>query len=133
MTAPQYRFRWTCSFMGQMEYEVIGDGAPYRVEVRREAGAYERSIFNGDETEWQRDVVAAVDVLHRVSHPEKPVPAGVVEAFNGWLQERHAAHAADIARQPDRYGVLAEDDPILKAPRAVRGGHYVVDRGWVIA
>lgn len=132
MTAPQYRFRWTCSYMGTVEYEVIGDGPSYRVEIRRSVCDYQRKIYNGDEAEWQRDVVAAIDLLRRRTFSERPIPADVTAAFNVWLQANHAEQVCQIKAAPERYGELATDDPILAAPRQAKGAHYVIGQGWIL-
>lgn len=127
----KYTFRFVSSYLGEIDYEVIGDGAPYRATVRRRAESYERSIFNGDEAEWQRDVVAAVGTIHRRVSYETISPE-VVSAFNHWLQAEHALQIAHIKAHPERYGELAEGDPLLNAPVIVTGAHYVVGKGWVL-
>ena len=58
------QFHWKVAYMGEVDYEVYGDGAVYRVSLRYAAEPYFRSIYNGDENQWQREVVASVGVLH---------------------------------------------------------------------
>jgi hypothetical protein len=126
-------FRWICSFMGCVEYEVYGDGPKYYcVEVRHEAGDYERSIFNGSEEEWQRDVVAAIDVLRRKYDVARPIDPRVIDAFNAWRTTKHEVQLADILSKPEKYGDLPQNDPLRVPPRVVRGGHYEVGTGWII-
>lgn len=127
-----YRFAWTCSFMGVVEYEVLGDGPSYRVEERRVAGDYERSIFNGTQEEWERDHVATIGLLRRRYDIEKPLNPKVVVAFNDWRAREHAKFVHELRSQPDRYGVFRDDDQLLVAPRVLRGAHYEVGRGWVV-
>lgn len=113
--------------MGFAEYEVAGDGAAYRVEVRRSVSEYERSIFSGTEAEWQRDVIPSIGLLRRMYEPRKPIPGAVIAAFNTW---RAAEHARTVSEIRDRYGPslnLVFPDP----PPPVRGGAYVVGSGWV--
>lgn len=124
-------FRFVSAYLGEVQYEVIGDGAPYRVTVRRRAESYERSIFNGGEAEWQRDVVAAIGTLHRHISCDEISP-DVVAAFNHWLQAEHAMSIAHMKAHPARYGALSDDDPIVQPPAAVTGAHYVVGTGWVL-
>lgn len=113
--------------MGFAEYEVAGDGAAYRVEVRRSASEYERSIFSGTEAEWQRDVIPSIGLLRRMYEPMKPIPGAVVAAFNAW---RTAEHARTLSEIRDRHGTipdLVSSDP----PPPVCGGAYVVGSGWI--
>lgn len=129
---PKYEFRFISAYLGQIDYEVFGDGPSYRVSVRREASAYERSIFNGGDAEWQRDVVDAIGLIHKRASYE-PISGAVVEAFNAWRQGEHDAFVAKLKASPEKYGDIPETDPLLKAPIAVTGAHYVVDTGWVRA
>ena len=55
---------WKVSYLQEVDYEVYGDGPMYRVSVRWAADTYFRSIYNGDEDQWQREIVAGVRVLH---------------------------------------------------------------------
>jgi hypothetical protein len=119
----RYRFRWTCSYMGNVEYEVAGDGPTYRVELRREAPDCERAIFGGTEEDWQWDVVGTIGVLKRVG---REIPPAVVQEFNTWRAEEHARLIAEIGRE----GPIRDGDPVLQLPPPVRGGIYVVGAGW---
>jgi hypothetical protein len=127
----KFEFRWKCSFMGTIDYEVFGDGETYRIGVRRSASDYERSIFNGGDQEWQRDVVSAIDLVRRSSSPSQPLSPETVAAFNAWLLAEHEASIAKMKAKPERYGFLAEDDPLLRAPRPVIGARYEVGSGWI--
>ena len=128
---PKFEFRWKCSYMGTIDYEVFGDGEAYKVEVRRSAGDYERTIFNGDDARWQRDVVDAIDLIRRSSSPSTPISPETVAAFNAWLLSEHLANVAKLRAAPERYGIIAADDPILVPPRPVTGARYEVGTGWV--
>lgn len=130
--AQKLSFRWTSSYMGWTEYEVFGDGPSYRLEVRQEAGAYERSIFNGTEEDWQRDVVPTINVLRRKHYITQPLDQHVIEAFNAWRASDHQARLGEILAQPERYGELPENDPLRVPPPIVRGGHYETGKGWII-
>ena len=127
----RYRFRWTCAYMGCVEYEVLGDGPPYKVEIRRSTSEYERSIFNGTEDEWQRDVLEAMGGLRRYHTPCEPIPDAVVDAFNEWRAAEHAARMRELRSQPERYGEIAEDDPAFAPPSPAHALVYVPAKGWM--
>jgi len=125
-------FRSVLSYRGCHTYEVCGDGSPYRVEVRHDASAYHRSIFGGDDAKWQRDVVAAIGLLHRRHDCDTPVSQRVVDAFNAWRAAEHAQIVEEIRSQPGRHGNLAPDNPILVPPQVVCGARYEAGKGWVV-
>lgn len=124
-------FKWTSSYLGYIEYEVFGDGPKYTLELRHHADDYERSIFNGSEEEWQRDVVALIDVLRRKHDVTTPMDPRVIEAFNAWRKSEHEKFLAEVRAKPEKYD-LPENDPLRIPPPIVRGGHYAGDQGWVI-
>lgn len=128
-----YSFEWTCSYMDTVEYRVFGDGAPYLASVRRAASDYEYSIYNHKSplADWERDVVAAIGLLHR-SDSRFPIAQPVVEAFNAWLIAKHEAFVKMLRDDPHKYGTLADDDPLLVPPKPVRGAFYQVGTGWVV-
>jgi len=75
---------WKVSYMGEVDYEVFGDGTPYRVSVRFEAGTYFRSIYNGSQEQWDREVVASVGLAHRqCSEMVKPEVLAALQAYIG--------------------------------------------------
>jgi hypothetical protein len=126
----RYRFRWTCAYMGCVEYEVLGDGPQYKVEIRRSTSEYERSVFNGTEDEWQRDVLGALGGLRRYHMPTESIPDPVVDAFNDWRAAEHSARMRELRSQPERYGEIAEDDPVFAPPPPVHALVYAPGEGW---
>lgn len=114
--------------MGFAEYEVAGDGAPYRVEVRRSADEYERSIYNGTEADWQREVIPSIGLLRRMYNASVPIPDAVISAFNAWREAEHARVMSEIR---DRYGSVP-DIELSQPPPPVRGGVYEVGTGWIV-
>jgi hypothetical protein len=128
-----YRFRWTCSYMGTVDYEVVGDGPVYTATVRREASDYEKSRYNHRSplADWERDVVASIGLLHR--HDSRyPISQDVVDAFNAWRQDEHERLVKMIRDNPHKYGPLVDDDPLLVPPVPARGAHYQVGTGWIV-
>lgn len=120
----KYSFRWTCSGMGETDYEVSGAGDLTRLRVRYEATEYQRSISSYDDAGWERDVVGAIGLLVACA---RPVPQDLVDAFNAWRLSEYEAHRKQIDAQPERYGVVDwEADPVFKRPVVVRGAQYMI-------
>ena len=124
------RFDFISSYRGCWDYLVHGDGEPYRISERRRADSDERSIFNGSEAEWQRQVVAAVGLLYRADG--RPISQGVVHAFNAWRAAEDAKDVAEILSKPERYGIHSREDPRLAPPIAARGAQYEFGKGWIL-
>lgn len=117
--------------MGEAEYRITGDGAPYLVRVRRSADEFHRSIFNGTAEDWAREVVGALNRIIRCSDPATPVPCDVVAAFNDWLDREHAALITAIRADRERSGHPGDDHPALGPPIDVQRAAYVTGTGWV--
>jgi hypothetical protein len=128
-----YRFRWTCSYMGTVDYEIVGDGPVYTATLRREASDYEESIYNHRSplADWERDVVASIGLLHR-SDSRFAIAQEVVDAFNAWRQAEHDAFVKLLRDHPEKYGPFGDDDPLLVPPVPARGAHYQVGTGWIV-
>jgi hypothetical protein len=102
------RFRLQVTCFGYHQYVVDGDGPPYRIQVRFAAFSDDRSRFNGDDAQWQREIVASIGLLHRAPESYLPVRQVVVDSFNAW----RAAQDGESA--------------------AVRGAYYETGRGWIV-
>lgn len=124
-------FRWKCSYQGTVWFDVYGDGPRYEIETRRSASDYERQHFSGTEAEWQRDVIAGINLLRRSCESWLAIPAHVVAAFNVWRAAEHAANVRQITSQPERYGEIDPADPLFTPPPVVRGARYQVGTGWI--
>jgi hypothetical protein len=125
----EYRFRWTCSYMNSASFDVIGDGQMYSIELRRGVCDYERSIFNGTEEEWQRDIVPLIGCIKRDSGSrDSGIKQEVVDAFNAWRMAEYLEHRASIDAQPEKYGIVDWDnDPVFPAPKPVRAVRAIYD------
>jgi hypothetical protein len=122
----RYVFRWTCSGLGESDYDVFGSPDVTKLRLRYEATDYQRSISSYDEAAWQRDVVGAIDLLHATGGGGH-VTQDMVDAFNAWRLAEYMAHRRSIDAQPERYGVIDwASDPVFKRPRVVRGARYAV-------
>lgn len=129
-----YTFRWTCGYMNCTDYEVMGDGPCYRVQIRNKVSDYEHSIYNHASPlgNWERDEVAAIGLMRRSVSCDKPIRQDVVNAFNDWRQRSYEEWIGKLKAQPERYGEIDENDPIFARPAIVRGAYYRVGFGWVI-
>ena len=129
MLSNKYRFRWTCSYMNSAWFDVIGDGQTYQIELRRGISDYERSIWNGTEEAWQRDIVPLIGCIKPDSGSRQDgIPQEVVDAFNAWRMFEHLDFRASIERHPEKYGVVDWDnDPSYAAPKPVRAVRAVYD------
>jgi hypothetical protein len=111
-----------------VEYEVAGDGAPYRVELRRSAPEWERSNYSGTDAEWQRNVVSSVGLLRRMYGASTPIPDAVIAAFNEWREGEHARAMSERAELSSGAADVSSTEP----PAPVRGGVYEDGTGWIV-
>jgi hypothetical protein len=121
-------FRWTCSYQGSVWYTVDDATGRYGLELRRRADDYERKCYNGDDADWQRNIVAMIGVLRREHDIAKPIPDATFHSFNAWLIAEHAKHMAHLRAHPERYGTDFSD--IQKPTLAHAAARY--DGGWHI-
>ena len=85
------QFHWKVSYMQQVDYEVWGDGATYRVSIRYWADSYGPNCnYNGGEDRYNREVIASVGVLH--AHCSEMVKPEVLAAFRAYLEHPDMAH-----------------------------------------
>lgn len=110
---------WKIGYMGEVEYEVHGDGAPYRVSLRFEACEYFRSIYNGGDDQWHREVINSIGVVHRGSEMVKPE---VLAAFRE--QERWRSDCLAITT-----GYFNHDPAVRTWVRMAEGYQYVANAG----
>jgi hypothetical protein len=111
--------------MNSSWFDVHGDGQKYEIELRHRVCGYERSIFNGTEAEWQRDVVPLVGAIKRSDGIR--IPQSVVEAFNTWRMTEYREHRRQIESQPHRYGMIDWDnDPVFVAPKPVCAAYAAI-------
>lgn len=121
------RFQWKCSFMGTVDYIVTDETGTYCATLRHSVGKYESSIANGNGV--RRDMQQAIGLLVRNSH--EPIPAATIDAFNEWRLADHVAAFATIDADPERYGVIAADDPLRQPPMIAKAGRYIIGQGWI--
>lgn len=124
-------FRWTCSYRGSVWYEVRDATGVYEAELRRTLSDDDLAEANGDDV--RSEMRTALGILRRshsipVQGAERTyeMPAATVTAFNAWRAAEHARLLADMRAQPHRYGQIADDDPLAKAPEPVARGRYVL-------
>lgn len=134
------QFRFTCSYIGCIWYNVTDESGTYSVEFRHCFSDYESSISNGDDV--RRDCRDAIGILRREHCSDSDMTAwrldkrapcfavsqSTVDAFNAWRAEERASHLAKMKADPARYGENSESvfSPIIPARR----GWYVSGAGW---
>lgn len=129
-----YRFRRMIAFMGVVEYEVTDATGTYRAEIRHSYTDYELSIANGDDV--RRQIKEEVGILRRHSCASRTdhsfeMPAATIEAFNAWRLAEHLAFIAHLDASPQRYGIIAADDPLRAPPMIAKRGRF--ERGrWLV-
>lgn len=123
------RFAWKVSFADYVEFEVTDESGTYRVEMRqRPPSAYWLQHANGDDV--RRDMHADLGLL-RLSHGFPfEVSRATLDAFNAWRLAEHEDHIRQMEARPDRYGVIAADDPLRQPPLVAWRGFYVSGQGW---
>lgn len=129
----QIKFEWLSSFMGVVEYRIYDSTGTYRAEIRHSYSDYERSIANGADV--IRDSESAIGILRRC-HGVGPdysyeIPAETLAAFNEWRAAEHARHIAALESQPERYGIIAPNDPLRNPPMVAKRGRYIAGTGWL--
>lgn len=132
MSRDRYTFKQTSSYLGCIWYTVTGPTGTFQIEARSSAPDYERRMYNGSFAEWKRDVFAAIGTVHRASMSDTALPRDLVDAFNAWRRSEHSDFVAMILEDPERYGHMRPDDPVLLDPMIMTGARYVVGHGWVV-
>ena len=128
----EYRFAWVGSGMGWVSWHVFGDGERYEVETWAPS-PLSVDYFRGNVAAdvWKREFEGCRGKLKRAHYSTRPIAQGVVDAFNAWRLAQHREWIAKILGDPERYGKIAADDPILVKPAKLEGARYVVGHGWV--
>jgi hypothetical protein len=129
-TAP--RFRWTCSYMNTVDYEVCDASGVYAIEMRRGLCDYEIGITRPQDIPEKESAIGILRRRHGIPPDYSyELPQSVVDAFNKWQADKHAAWIANMKAQPDRYGTFHEGDPLLVPPMVARRGRWIRGQGWI--
>jgi hypothetical protein len=132
MTA-QYQFKRECSFMGEIDFVVFGDGTPYGLTLRHMLGDYERSILNGGEEYAVRMVEPLIGRVRNRHDPLKPVPAAVLAAFNAWRLAEWEGFMTVLKAHPEKYGEWDEIAGDFPTPAPVASAYLKPDlSAWIL-
>ena len=125
-------FRWKCSYMNEIWFEVLGDGDRYEMVYRTGTSDYELSICNGGAERYYRDCAPLVGWLRR--EMSGPLSPEVVRAYNAWRVAERDEWVAQLTANPQRYGHMLDEwrDVTYIAKGSVRwvggwaaeGGHF---------
>ena len=118
-----YQFEREGGGMGRVWYRArLPDGRYERFEyvTPQHLGSYFRGISNYNDADWQSEIVDMLHVLKSCCQ-NAIITQEWVNAFNEWRQTEHVKFVAKLRADPERYGFIADNDPIL-APPPVYGG-----------
>jgi len=129
-SVPAFRFKQRLSFAGQWEHDVWENGRHYRVIVGDSSHRHLRDLMSGlTDEEYLRDVVGRENLIGCLN--QCAPSAALVEAFNAWRQELYTERLNRLCSQPERYGVIEQDDPVRKPYPVVHAARYEPGVGWV--
>lgn len=129
-SVPAFRFRQRLRFAGQWEHDVWENGRHYRVIVGDSSHRHLRDWMSGlTDEEYLRDVVGRENLISCVN--QSAPSAALVDAFNAWRQELYTERLNRLCSQPERYGVIKQDDPVREPYPVVHAARYEPGVGWV--
>ena len=87
-----------------------------------------RETYNGSAADYHRDCVTRIGTA---SFENQQAPTAEVVAFlNQWRQANHKARVERMTSQPERYGIVTEEE-LGPSPDILVPAHYVQGEGWV--
>jgi hypothetical protein len=102
-------FKWFCSYMGDVEYQVMGDTPVRSIEVHQASNhtlEYARTIhnYNGDPTSFERNVLSAqggvsIHCTEDREYPKRWQP----ELYDAFVAHLHAMHEQAAVQMEDMY------------------------------
>lgn len=123
-------FKWKCSWLGHVSYEVRDDSGVYEIAIRRTFSDYDRMACRPEDRDYE---AGQIDVLSLGASDRAPSLAFLRE-FNAWLAEDHAGQLAFIRAHPERYGEITKADTapggLLSGPRPCRAIKAYGQDGW---
>ena len=124
------RFKWKCSWLGHVSYEVCDDSGVYEIAIRRTFSDYDQTACRPDAREYE---AGQIDILSLGGSGRAPSLA-LLREFNAWLAADHAGQLAFIRSHPERYGEITEADTapggLLCGPRPCRAIKAYGHEGW---
>lgn len=89
-----------------------------------------RDVYNGSTEDFERDCVSRIGTA---SYEDQSAPADDVVAFlNQWRQVNHRDRNERFMSQPERYGVITEEE-LEPAPPVLVPAFYKHGEGWMKA
>jgi len=126
----QIKFAQRLRFNGVWVHDVWVDGQYFQIEVGDDSYKGRREFFSGmSDVEFERDIVGrtnTVTMMDRTAPPE-----ALVASFNQWRTEFYAERVNRLRSQPERYGDIADDDPLIQPYPDVVAARYELGHGWV--
>jgi len=129
-SVPAFRFKQRARFAGQWEHDVWENGQHYLVIVGDNSHRHLRDWMTGlTDEQYLRDVVGRENLISCLN--QSAPSAALVDAFNAWRQELYTERLNRLCGQPERYGVIEQDDPVREPYPIVHAARYELGIGWV--
>ncbi|WP_095158165.1 hypothetical protein [Pseudomonas sp. Irchel 3E13] len=131
-SSTQIKFAQRLRYNGVWVHDVWVDGEYFQIEVGDDSYSGKRDLFSGlSDEEYERDVVGRTNT---VTLMDRTAPHEVlVAAFNQWRSKLHAERVQRLRSQPERFGVISEDDPSIQPYPEIVPVRYEQGQGWVRA
>jgi len=124
------QFKWKCSWLGHVSYEVRDDSGVWEITVRRSFSEYHRLACRPETRDYE---AVQIDVLSMGASDRAP-SLDLLREFNAWLADDHAGQIAFIRSHPERYGEITQADTaqggLLCGPRPCRAIKSYGRDGW---
>ena len=124
------QFKWKCSWLGHVSYEVRDDSGVWEITVRRSFSDHDRRACRPETREYE---AGQIDVLS-MGASDRAASLDLLREFNGWLADDHAGQIAFIRSHPERYGEITQADTgpggQLRGPRPCRAIKAYGRDGW---
>jgi hypothetical protein len=124
------QFKWKCSWLGHVSYEVRDDSGVWEITIRRSFSDYDRRACRPETRDYE---AGQIDVLSMGASDRAP-SLELLREFNTWLADDHAEQLAFIRSRPERYGEITQADTaqggLLCGPRPCRAIKSYGRDGW---
>ena len=122
-------FKVGADYFGQMVAAFRFNNRHHEVVIGTASCDKLKGTYNGTQEDFERDCGSRVGTA---SYADQTAPEPEVVAYlNKYLQHSHAERVERLRSNPDRFGVIENDDPVLVAPPILTPAYYQQGVGWV--
>lgn len=127
-------FRWKCSWLGHVAYEVRDETGTYEITIRRSFSAYDRETCRPESRDYE---ATQVDVLSFGGGGDRLPTLAFLREFNAYLADDHKAQIDAMRANPKRYDLSDLDSDLapgglLAAPRPCHAIKAYAERSWIV-